>query len=44
MPEASPYFLYSVKKVQGKGKMDVLSLFELIKNILSDVKLLLEGN
>ncbi len=44
MPEANPYFLYSVKKVQGKGKMDVLSLFELIKNLLSDVKLLLEGN
>lgn len=42
VPEANPYFLYSCKKLPGKGKMDALSVFELIKNLLGDLKLLLE--
>lgn len=42
IPETNPYFLYSIKKPQGKGKLDALSVFELIKKILEDLKLLLE--
>lgn len=42
IPEANPYFLYSIRKAPGKGKMDALSVFELIKKLLDDLKLLLE--
>ncbi|MDF2589337.1 MAG: transcription-repair coupling factor [Anaerocolumna sp.] len=42
VPEANPYFTYSTKKPGKTTKMDVLSLFELIKNILSDIKLLID--
>jgi transcription-repair coupling factor (superfamily II helicase) len=40
-PEANPYFIYSVKKNWKTAKLDVISLFELVKNLLSDLKLLL---
>lgn len=40
-PEANPYFIYSVKKNGKTAKLDVISLFELVKNLLSDLKLLL---
>lgn len=42
IPEANPYFLYSIRKVPGKGKLDALTVFELIKKLLDDLKLLLE--
>jgi transcription-repair coupling factor (superfamily II helicase) len=42
VPEANPYFVYSMKKSGKPGKMDVISLFELVKNILGDLRLLLE--
>ncbi len=42
VPEANPYFIYSLKKTGKSGKMDVISLFELVKNLLGDLRLLLE--
>lgn len=42
VPETNPYFLYTVKRAPGKGKMDALSVFDLIKKLLEDLKLLLE--
>jgi hypothetical protein len=31
-----------LKKIGKSGKMDVISLFELVKNLLGDLRLLLE--
>ncbi|MFU0828625.1 MAG: Helicase C-terminal domain-containing protein [Lachnoclostridium sp.] len=42
VPEANPYFIYSLKKTAKSGKMNVTSLFELVKKLLNDLKLLLE--
>ncbi|MGN6710833.1 transcription-repair coupling factor [Anaerocolumna jejuensis] len=42
VPETNPYFLYTMKKVPGKGKMDALTVFEMIKTLLEDLKVLLE--
>ncbi len=42
VPEANPYFIYSLKKTGKSGKMDVISLFEQVKNLLGDLRLLLE--
>ncbi len=42
VPEANPYFIYSLKKPGKAGKMDVISLFEHVKNLLGDLKVLLE--
>ncbi len=42
VPETNPYFLYTMKKVPGKGKMDALTVFEMIKKLLEDLKVLLE--
>ncbi|MDF2610921.1 MAG: transcription-repair coupling factor [Lachnospiraceae bacterium] len=41
-PEANPYFLYHLKKVNKSGKIDALSLFEYAKNILNELKLLID--
>ena len=40
--EANPYFTYDLKKVL-KGKIDTLSIFENVKKLLNDLKLLLDG-
>ncbi len=42
IPEANPYFTYSLKKTGKTGKMDVTSLFDYVKKLLCDLKLLLE--
>ncbi len=42
VPEANPYFTYSLKKMGKISKMDVISLFEHAKNLLGDLKLLLD--
>lgn len=42
VPEANPYFIYSLKKAGKSGKMDVNSLFELVKKLLDDLRLLSE--
>ncbi|BCJ92629.1 transcription-repair-coupling factor [Anaerocolumna cellulosilytica] len=47
VPEASPYFIYSIKKgpkLGKNGKLDTITLFEFVKNLLNDLKLLLEDN
>jgi transcription-repair coupling factor (superfamily II helicase) len=41
-PEANPYFIYSLKTSNKTGKIDTLSLFEYVKNILNDLKLLID--
>lgn len=40
--EANPYFTYDLKKAV-KGKIDVITIFENVKNLLNDLKLLLDG-
>lgn len=44
VPESNPYFLYQLKKTGKNGKLDILDLFEFIKNLLSDLKLLMEDS
>lgn len=39
--EANPYFTYDLKKAI-KGKIDTITLFENVKNLLNDLKLLLD--
>lgn len=42
VPETNPHFLYQMKKSGKGGKIDIPNLFEFIKNLLSDLKLLME--
>ncbi|WP_097014587.1 transcription-repair coupling factor [Anaerocolumna aminovalerica] len=39
--EANPYFTYDLKKIV-KGKIDCITFFENVKNLLNDLKLLLD--
>lgn len=41
-PETNPYFTYSLNATGKTSKMDTIKLTENIKNILNDIKLLLE--
>jgi transcription-repair coupling factor (superfamily II helicase) len=41
-PETSPYFTYILKKNSKTNKIDALTLFENIKNLLIDMKFLLD--
>jgi transcription-repair coupling factor (superfamily II helicase) len=41
IPESNPYFIYQIKK-NGKNGKDILDLFDFVKTLLSDLKLLME--
>lgn len=43
-PETNPYFTYKLKKNARNGKTDALSLFDEVKNLLNDMKLLLDDD
>ena len=40
-PETNPYFTYVLKKNSKTNKIDALSLFELVKNLLNDINILM---
>lgn len=42
VPESNPYFLYQMKKNGKNGRIELLDLFDFIKDLLSDLKLLME--
>lgn len=42
VPEANPYFLYSLKKNTTVSKFDTIGLFEHVKVLLNDLKMLLD--
>ena len=44
MPEANPYFVYTLKKNGKAGKIDAITLFDMVKNLLNDLKVLIEEN
>jgi transcription-repair coupling factor (superfamily II helicase) len=41
IPETNPYFVYTLKKNAKTNKIDILNLFEGVKNLLDDMKRLL---
>lgn len=41
VPGANPYFTYQIKRNSKNGKIDQMTLFEIIKNLIADIKLLM---
>lgn len=42
VPEANPYFIYNLASTKKTGKLDAITLFEHVKILLNDLKLLLD--